>query len=95
MFYSSVKGISAWDSGKERMAMKFDGILDSDFWAIANPIMDNLMEGSTNVDHAQNCRDFTQWMKDIVTSEYLENVCHQIYAMIEYNKTMKRYENRK
>ena len=27
--------------------------------------------------------------------KHLELVCHQIYAMIEYNKTMKRYENRK
>ena len=27
--------------------------------------------------------------------KHLELVCHQIYAMIEYNKTIKRYENKK
>ncbi len=56
--------------------MKFDDLNDSELWAIANSIMDNLMDGSTKVDHAQHCRDFTQRMKDIVTSEYLERVCH-------------------
>ncbi|PTP44739.1 hypothetical protein [Vibrio splendidus] len=56
--------------------MKFDDISDNELWVIANPIMDNLMDGSTKVDHAQHCRDFTQRMKDIVTQEYLEKVCH-------------------
>lgn len=55
--------------------MKFDDVSDKELWVIANPIMDNLMEGSTKVDHAQHCRDFTQRMKDIVTPEYLEKVC--------------------
>ncbi|SBS39426.1 hypothetical protein VTO7225_03593 [Vibrio toranzoniae] len=47
--------------------MKFDNLSDSELWGIAKPIMDNLMEGSTKIDHAQHSRDFTQRMKDIVT----------------------------
>ena len=63
------------------------------------------MGGSKNKDYIENlmglCRDchnkaesdsmFNMFCK----IKHLELVCHQIYAMIEYNKTMKRYENRK
>ncbi len=34
--------------------MKFDNLSDSELWGIAKPIMDNLMEGSTKIDHAQH-----------------------------------------
>ena len=42
---------------KEWINMKFDDISDNELWVIANPIMDNLMDGSTKVDHAQHCRE--------------------------------------
>jgi len=43
--------------------------------AVVNPIMDNLMAGSTEIDHAKHTRDFTDRLKAIVTPEYLQNVC--------------------
>jgi len=55
--------------------MNFDKYSDTELWAIADPIMDNLMEGSTEIDHSKHCRDFTQRMLDIVTPEYLAKVC--------------------
>ena len=44
---------------------------------IANPIMDNLMEASTEIDHDRHIRDFTDRMKQIVTKEYLQKVCEK------------------
>ena len=45
--------------------------------AIANPMMDNLMDASTKVDHERHVRDFSERLKNIVTKEYLERVCSQ------------------
>lgn len=42
---------------------------------IATPIMDNLMQASTNIDHAKHVQDFTDRAKAIVTKEHLERVC--------------------
>lgn len=53
---------------------------DEDILKIANPIMDNLMEGSTQIDHAKHTRDFTDRMKSIVTKDYLEKVCRRYQA---------------
>ena len=53
---------------------------DKEILAIADPIMDNLMEGSTEIDHEKHTRDFTDRMKRIVTKEYLEAVCRQYQA---------------
>jgi len=50
---------------------------DAEILTIADPIMDNLMEASTTMDHARHVRDFTDRLKAIVTKEYLEHVCHQ------------------
>jgi hypothetical protein len=50
---------------------------DSEILAIADPIMDNLMEASTAIDHAGHVRDFTDRLKAIVTKAYLEKVCRQ------------------
>ena len=57
--------------------MRFEQMNDNEIWDIANPIMDNLMDASTRVDHTGHVRDFTQRMRDIVTPEYLERVCKQ------------------
>lgn len=40
---------------------------DREILAVADPIMDNLMEGSTAIDHEKHTRDFTDRMKRIVT----------------------------
>jgi len=57
--------------------MTFETLSDAELWAIANSLMDNLMDGSTEIDHGKHCRDFTQRLLDIVTPEYLGKVCHK------------------
>lgn len=44
---------------------------------IANPIMDNLMDASTEIDHQKHVEDFTSRLKNIVTKEHLKKVCLQ------------------
>lgn len=53
---------------------------DQEILAVANPIMDNLMAGSTEIDHAKHIRDFTDRLKNIVTKDYLEHVCRHYQA---------------
>jgi hypothetical protein len=56
-----------------RLALKSD----PEILAVANPIMDNLMEASTVIDHERHVRDFTDRLKAIVTKDHLEKVCRQ------------------
>ncbi|MCB1925937.1 MAG: hypothetical protein KDJ27_19755 [Gammaproteobacteria bacterium] len=51
---------------------------------IANPIMDNLMTASTQVDHARHVQDFTDEMRAIVTPENLEAQCRAYQAELGY-----------
>jgi hypothetical protein len=53
---------------------------DEEILKIANPIMDNLMEGSTEIEHERHTRDFTDRLKSIVTKDYLEKVCKRYQA---------------
>lgn len=53
---------------------------DEDILAVANPIMDNLMEGSTEINHAKHTRDFTERLKAIVTPGHLMQVCKRYQA---------------
>jgi len=53
---------------------------DREILAVADPIMENLMKGSTAIDHEKHTRDFTDRMKRIVTKEYLETVCRKYQA---------------
>lgn len=55
--------------------MKLASRSDAEILAVVNPIMDNLMEASTRVDHAMHVRDFTDRLKAIVTPEHLATVC--------------------
>ena len=55
--------------------MNFEEMTDQEIIDIANPIMDNLMEASTEIDHARHVADFTDRIKDICTEEYLQKVC--------------------
>jgi len=57
--------------------MNFEGMTEDEIFHIANPIMDNLMDASTRIDHKAHTRDFTDRMKEIVTEEYLQKVCEQ------------------
>ncbi|HEY7533892.1 MAG TPA: hypothetical protein VH681_14045 [Nitrospiraceae bacterium] len=57
--------------------MELAGRSDEEILHIANPIMNNLMDASTVIDHARHVADFTDRLKAIVTREYLEKVCRQ------------------
>jgi len=50
---------------------------DEEILTIANPIMDNLIEASTQRHHERHVRDFTERMKAIVTKEHFGKVCGQ------------------
>ena len=57
--------------------MNFEEMLTYEILGIANPIMDNLMDASTNINHTEHVKDFTDRIKNIVTKEYLQKVCEQ------------------
>ena len=57
--------------------MHFETMSDKEILNIATPIMDNLMDASTRIDHEAHVRDFTDRMKGIVTKEYLQKICRQ------------------
>lgn len=60
--------------------MKLAEQSDDAILAVAVPIMDNLMAGSTEIDHARHTRDFTARLAEIVTPEHLEKVCRRYQA---------------
>ncbi len=57
--------------------MSFEEMSEKEILDIANPIMDNLMDASTKINHEMHVRDFTERMKAIVTKDYLQKVCEQ------------------
>lgn len=61
-------------------SMSFEKMSDQQLWDIANPIMDNLMDASTQLDHAKHVRNFTERLKAIVTPEYFQRICQQYQA---------------
>lgn len=48
---------------------------DDEIMNIANPIMDNLMQSSTDIDHEQHVKNFSAHLKSIVTKENLHKQC--------------------
>ena len=60
--------------------MKLADKSDEEILQVATPIMDNLMQGSTEISHEKHTRDFTARMKGIVSKEYLEKVCNRYQA---------------
>ena len=57
--------------------MNFEKMLNYEILDIANPIMDNLMESSTDIDHKRHVQDFTDRIKKITTKKYFQKVCEQ------------------
>jgi DNA-binding transcriptional regulator YiaG len=57
---------------------------ESEILAIANPIMDNLMQASTDIDYACHVRDFTEKLKSIVTKENLGTQCKAYQTKLGY-----------
>jgi hypothetical protein len=51
-----------------------ENMSDVEILAVANPIMDNLMDASTAIDHARHVRDFSERMQRVVTPEHLQTV---------------------
>ncbi|WP_342130291.1 hypothetical protein [Hydrogenophaga sp. OTU3427] len=48
---------------------------DTEILSVANPIMDNLMDASTAIDHERHIRDFTDRLKALLPKERLEWIC--------------------
>lgn len=69
------------------MTLNFETMSEQQLWAIADPIMDNLMDASTQIDHARHVRDFTGRLKAIVTPDYLARICQQYQAEKGYFTT--------
>lgn len=57
--------------------MPLESMSEAEILGIANPIMDNLMDASTVIDHERHIRDFSVKMKALVTKEYLQKVCEK------------------
>ena len=57
---------------------------ESEILAIANPIMDNLMQASTDINHERHVKDFTDHLKSIVTKENLAAQCKEYQAKLGY-----------
>jgi len=62
-------------------------ISDQQIMDIANPIMDNLMDASTNIDHKRHVKDFNEHLKSIVTKENLEKQCAEYQKELGYFST--------
>ena len=48
---------------------------DAEILAVATPIMDNLMDASTAIDHERHTRDFTDRAKSVLSRESLQSIC--------------------
>ena len=57
--------------------MNLENRSDEEILHIATPIMDNLMEGSTERDWGKHTRDFTERSKRVITEEELERQCNE------------------
>jgi len=51
---------------------------------IVNPIMDNLMQASTEIDHERHVRDFSEKLKKIVTKKNLVQQCKEYQKELGY-----------
>ena len=50
---------------------------DLEILAIANPIIDHLMEASTRIDYDSHVRDFTDRAKSVLSKEWFDIVCKE------------------
>ena len=58
--------------------MKLADKSDEEILQVATPIMDNLMQGSTEISHEKHTKGTSPpRMKGIVSKEYLEKVCNR------------------
>ena len=57
--------------------INFENMSKKEVSDIANPIMDNLMDASAQIDHEKHVQDFTDRLKNIVTKENLQEMCEE------------------
>lgn len=57
---------------------------DAEILAIAEPIMDNLMDASTQIDYERHIRDFSERLKGKLTRESLQSICQQYQSRKGY-----------
>lgn len=50
---------------------------DEEILAVADPIMDNLMEASTAIDYERHIRDFTDRAKSVLSKSALDSICKE------------------
>ncbi|MDJ0759792.1 MAG: hypothetical protein QNJ19_10350 [Woeseiaceae bacterium] len=60
--------------------MQLSGKSDDEILAVADPIMDRLMEGSNRIDHAMHVSDFTERLRSIVSEAGLERMCQDFQS---------------
>jgi len=61
------------------LALSDEAIMD-----IVTPMMDNLMDASTEINHEKHIRDFSDDMKRIVSKDELEKQCKHYQATLGY-----------
>ena len=55
---------------------------EDEILTIVNPIMDNLMQASTDLDYEKHVKDFSKKLKGAVTKEILETQCNEYQAKL-------------
>lgn len=60
---------------------------DEQIMEIATPIMDNLMDASTQIDHERHVRHFSERLKSIVTKENLARQCKKYQQELGFFST--------
>lgn len=60
--------------------MNFEKMSEKEIIDIATPIMDNLMEASTDINYEKHVQDFNKRMLKIVTRDYLNKICVKYQA---------------
>ena len=61
----------------EEVVLNLSTQSDAQILAVANPIMDNLMDASTAIDYDRHTRDFTERARRALPREALRPICEQ------------------
>jgi hypothetical protein len=59
-------------------------LTDDEIMELVTPIMDNLMDASTEINHEKHVRDFSDNMKCIVSKKELEKQCKAYQELLGY-----------
>ena len=73
---------------KESKEIKMSNTLykktDDELLSIFEPLMENLLQGSTERDHQKHTKDFTQRIRNLVSKEKLERMCSEYQKKLGY-----------